>query len=224
MPREAHPTPEKIQTVQELSDLFAQAKGVYLADFTGLNVEQVNELRRNFHQQQVIYRVVKNTLIRHAAEQTGYQDLIPHLEGPTALAISVHDGVVPVRLISDFVKGKEKQIPVLKAGILEGLFVPSTDMDMIKNIPSREVLLSQILFLVQSPISGLLGTFNEILRTFLSVLEAVIEKKRAEGGAEAALASAPEAAPESAPETAPESTPEAAPESTPEAPAAAPEE
>jgi large subunit ribosomal protein L10 len=68
MPREAHPTQVKLDTVQELSELFGQAKGIYLADFTGLNVEQVNELRRNMHKQQVIYKVVKNTLIRHAAE------------------------------------------------------------------------------------------------------------------------------------------------------------
>jgi large subunit ribosomal protein L10 len=178
MPREAHPTPIKLDTVKDLSELFSQAKGIYLADFSGLNVEQVNELRRNFHKQQAVYKVVKNTLIRHAAENAGFQNLVPFLEGPTALAISLQDPVLPVRLIADFHKGKEKPIPTIKAGILEGLFVNADQMDQVKNIPSREVLLSQILSVMQAPIANFVGVLNEIVRSFLSVLEAVIEKKR----------------------------------------------
>jgi large subunit ribosomal protein L10 len=182
MPREAHPTQVKLDTVQELSELFGQAKGIYLADFTGLNVEQVNELRRNMHKQQVIYKVVKNTLIRHAAENAGFKDLVPFLEGPTALAVSMQDPVLPVRLITDFHKGKEKQIPIIKAGMLEGLFINSDQVAVVRDIPSREVLLSQILSCLEAPMANLVGIMNEIIRTFLSVLEGVIEKKRAAEG------------------------------------------
>jgi large subunit ribosomal protein L10 len=188
MPREAHPTNQKVQTVEDLSHLFQEAKGIYLADFTGLNVEQVNDLRRTFFKQQVVYKVVKNTLIRHACENTGYQDLIQHLEGPTALAISLNDPVLPLRLITDFHKGKEKAIPVIKAGILEGQYVGSADVQKVKDIPSREVLLSQILSLLQSPLSGFLGTLNEVLRSFVAVLEAIIQKK---GGAPPAAGEEP---------------------------------
>ncbi len=181
MPRQAHPTPEKIQSVKELSDLFLQAKGIYLADFTGLNVEEVNELRRNFHKQQVIYKVAKNTLIRHAAENAGYEDLLPHLEGPTAIALSRLDPALPVRLIADFTKGKEKQIPVLKAGILEGRYISAQEVEIVRNIPNKEVLLAQVLGLLQSPLANFVGTLNEIIRSFLAVLEAVIQKKQAAG-------------------------------------------
>ncbi len=187
MSHPAHPTPEKIQTVQELNDLFQNAKGIYLADFTGLNVEEVNELRRNFYKQQVLYKVVKNTLIRHACEAAGLKELLPVLEGPTALAISVQDGVLPVRLIADFTKGKEKQAPVIKAGMLEGTFLSADKMSVVKNIPSREVLLAQILSLLQSPIANFVGVLNEIVRSFLAVLEAIIQKKQAD------LTPAPEA-------------------------------
>jgi large subunit ribosomal protein L10 len=181
MTRQAHPTQQKIETVKALSDLFRQAKGIYLADFTGLNVEQVNELRSIFFKQNVIYRVVKNTLIRQACENTGYQDLLRHLEGPTALAISLHDPVLPVRLISDFTKGKEPQAPVIKAGMLEKLYIGADQISTVKDIPSREVLLSQILSVLQSPLAGFVGVLNEVLRSFLSVLDAVIEKKKAAG-------------------------------------------
>lgn len=181
MTRQAHPTQQKIDTVKALSDLFQQAKGIYLADFTGLNVEQVNELRSLFYKQNAIYRVVKNTLIRQACEKSGYQDLLQHLEGPTALAISLHDPVLPVRLISEFTKGKEPQMPVIKAGMLEKLYVGADQIGAVKDIPSREVLLSQILSALQSPLAGFVGVLNEVLRSFLSVLDAVIEKKKAAG-------------------------------------------
>jgi large subunit ribosomal protein L10 len=152
-------------------------------------VEGVNELRRNFHKQRVIYKVVKNTLIRQACETAGYQDLIPHLQGPTALALSMHDPVLPVKIISDFTKGKEKQIPIIKAGLLEGAFIGAADVEKVQNIPSREVLLSQILSLLESPLAGFLGTLNEIVRSFLAVLEAIIQKRQTAGeGVEAAPA------------------------------------
>ena len=181
MSPQAHPNTQKIESVEELNQLFQQAKGLYLADFTGLNVEEVNELRRHFHKQQIVYKVVKNTLIRHACETSGYQALIPHLEGPTALAVSTHDPVLPVKLISDFTKGKEKQAPVIKAGMLEGSYITTADVEKIRNIPSREVLLGQILSVLQGPLVGVVSTLNEIVRSFLAVLEAIIQKKQAAG-------------------------------------------
>jgi len=193
MSPQAHPNAQKIEAVQELNQLFQQAKGIYLADFTGLNVEEVNELRRNFHKQQIVYKVVKNTLIRHACEISGNKDLIPHLQGPTALAVSMHDPVLPVRLISDFTKGKEKQIPVIKAGMLEGSYITTADVEKVRNIPSREVLLGQILSILQGPLAGLVGTLNEIVRSFLAVLEAVIQKKQAAGESASSAAPATEA-------------------------------
>ena len=184
MSPEAHPTPEKIQAVKELSDLFEKSKGLYFADFTGLNVEQVNKLRGNLREAEVIYRVAKNTLIRRACENAGYKNLIPFLEGPTAIAVSLNDPVVPVRLISDFHKGLGKPIPLIKAGILENVFISADDIKFIKDIPPREVLLSIILSALQSPVANFVMTLNEIVRSFVAVLQAVIDKKKAAGETE----------------------------------------
>lgn len=178
MDYEPHPTPKKHEVVKELTELFEQAKGLYLADFTGLNVEEANALRRSFRKQRVVYRVVKNTLIRHACCDAGYQDLIPHLEGPTALAISFDDPVLPVRLVADFVKDKEKETPVFKAGMLEKAYVGPDIIKSIKDIPSREVLLAQILSSVQAPLVNFVVVLNEVLRSFMAVLQAVIDKKQ----------------------------------------------
>lgn len=185
MNHEPHPTPQKVEIVKELADLLKRGKGIYLADFTGLNVEKANELRRGFRDRSIIYRVEKNTLIRQACRDLGYDDLIPFLEGPTALAVSFDDAVLPVRFLGDFVKEMEKPTPIIKAGLVEERFVSAADIALLKDIPSREVLLAQILASLQAPLVNIVMVFNEVVRSFLSVLQAVIEKKRASGEGEA---------------------------------------
>ncbi|MFH1861813.1 MAG: 50S ribosomal protein L10 [bacterium] len=179
MPLEPHPTPEKIETVQELTEIFQRAKGVYLADFKGLNVEQINRLRSNFRKHNIVYKVVKNTLIRHSCESVGYAELIPYLEGPTALAVTLDDPVLPVRLITDFHKGMDNPLPVIKAAILEKRFIPASDVLALKDIPSSEVLIAMIIGSLQAPMANFVGTLNEIVRSFLGVLDAIIAQKKA---------------------------------------------
>lgn len=182
MDYQSHPTEKKINTVKELTELFAQAKGLYLADFTGLNVEQANELRTHFHKEEVLYRVVKNTLLRHACKEIGYENLIPHLEGPTAIALSMDDPVAPVRIIADFTKKQQdKKTPVIKAGILEENYISADDVAILKNIPPKDVILAQILAGLQAPVANFVGVLNEILRSFVGVLQAIIDKKQAAG-------------------------------------------
>lgn len=181
MNTEAHPTPKKVETVEELTDLLEKAQGLYLADFTGLNVKDVNELRSNFRGQNAVYRVYKNSLLEHACKKAGFEDLIPHLEGPTALALSFDDPVTPVRLIADFVKGKDTETPVIKAGLLEKNYVDAKTIKSLRNIPPREVLIAQILATMQAPVANFVIILNEIVRSFLAVLHAVSEKKQATG-------------------------------------------
>jgi len=181
MDYQSHPTEKKKEVVAELTDLFGQAKGIYLADFTGLNVEQANELRSMFHKEEVIYRVVKNTLIQNACENADLKDLNKHLVGPTALAISITDPVAPVRVISDFNKDQTQKTPVIKAGMVESVYVGTDEIERIKSIPPRDVLLSQIISCVQAPVADFVGVLNEIVRSFVGVLQAVIDKKQSEG-------------------------------------------
>jgi large subunit ribosomal protein L10 len=183
MDYEAHPTDKKKEIVQELTDLFEQSKGLYLADFTGLNVEMANELRATCHKENVVYRVVKNTLIEHACINAGFKDLVQHLDGPTALAISTEDPVAPIRVLTGFVKNLEKKTPVIKAGMLENEYVGSEGIAKLKDIPPKEVLLAQILSCLQMPAAEFVGVLNEIVRSFVAVIQAVIDKKQAEESA-----------------------------------------
>ncbi|TKJ40437.1 50S ribosomal protein L10 [candidate division LCP-89 bacterium B3_LCP] len=185
MNTEAHPTQKKVETVEELTELLEKAQGLYLADFTGLNVKEANQLRRDFRGNNAIYRVYKNTLLEHACRKVGFDELIQHLEGPTALALSMEDPVAPVRIIADFVKGKDKETPVIKAGILEKNYLDADRIKPLKNIPPREILLAQIFSSMEAPVTNFVMVLNEIVRSFLGVIQAVVDKKNADGGGEA---------------------------------------
>ena len=97
-------TPAKIQVVEELTSLLASAKGVYLTDFTGLTVEQMQDLRRKCRKEQIEYRVVKRTLLQRAARGSGLPALDAGLNGPCGIVVSLTDEVAPARVLSDFAK------------------------------------------------------------------------------------------------------------------------
>ena len=166
---------EKEHVVDEIAEQLKQAKGIYLTDFTGLNVEQMSELRTKFREAGVEYRVVKNSLTRLSAKKGGMDDVIEYLTGPTALAFGIVDSVAPARIISDFAKKNEK--PQIKVGFVDGEFVGADAIATIIKIPPREVLLGQVVGVFSAPISSFVGTLNGLLRSLVGTLEAVRVKK-----------------------------------------------
>ena len=101
-------TPAKIQVVEELTSLLGTAKGVYLTDFTGLTVEQMQDLRRKCRKEQIEYRVVKRTLLQRAARGSGLPALDAGLNGPCGIVVSQTDQVAPARVLADFAKANDK--------------------------------------------------------------------------------------------------------------------
>ena len=171
--------PEKEAAVAELAREFEQASGIYLADFTGLTVSAVEELRRNLRAEGVQYRVVKNTLARLAATQAAREELVPFFQGPTAVAWGGEDAVAPARVLARFIKEHEK--PALKAGLVEGRLLASRDLARVAALPQREVLYSQLLGTLQAPLTGLAMVLTGVMRNLVGVLSE-IEKKREAGG------------------------------------------
>jgi large subunit ribosomal protein L10 len=169
------PKAEKERVVEEIVEQFKKAKGIYLTDFTGLNVEQMTQLRTNFREAGVEYRVVKNSLTRLSATKAGLDNVVDYLIGPTALAIGIDDSVAPARIVADFAKKTEK--PKIKVGIVEGELVEGEDIESIIRIPPREVLISQVVGAFSAPISGLVGTLSGVIRNLIGTLEAVRVKK-----------------------------------------------
>ncbi len=168
----------KVSKVAEINENLSKAKSVFLTDFTGLTVEEVTRLRKEFRKANVKYLVVKNTLARISAKELGYDKIIPYLQGPTGIAIAFDDPVAPVRIIYDFRKDKEK--PAIKAAWLEGQLLNRQEAEEIRNIPPREVLLAQLLGTMKAPLTNFVGGLQSLLTKLVLVINAIKDKKESQ--------------------------------------------
>ena len=146
--------------VQAIVDDITGAESVVLVDYRGLTVAQDTELRKQLREAGVTYKVYKNTMIRFAAKGTEFEALEPHLEGPTALAVSKEDATAPARVLAEFAKKADKL--ELKAGVVEGTYYDEKGIQVIATIPSREILLGKLLGSIQSPIANFARVINQI--------------------------------------------------------------
>ena len=150
---------EKTATIAALHERFKQAKVTLLATSQGLSVAKVQQLRRAVKQAGGEYKVAKNTFARRALKETAYAKLEALLEGPTGLVFGYADPVAVAKVLVKFAEENEKLS--IKAGILgEQVLEPAAVSDLAK-LPSREVLLAQLLGLLQAPAAQLLRTIQE---------------------------------------------------------------
>lgn len=173
-------TPEKQATVAALKEELASSKGIVLVTYKGLTVAQDLELRRAIRAAGVTYKVIKNTLTRIAAKEQGIDELIPHLEGTTAMASSADDAVAPAKAINDFIKKNKLDdagVLVIKAGMVDGKVISVDEVKALANLPSREVLIAKLLGSMQAPIANSVGVMQGIIRKVVYALNAVREKK-----------------------------------------------
>lgn len=166
---------EKQVIVQEIAEKMNLSKSMVICDYRGLNVQQVTELRRKLREAGVEYKVLKNTMVRFAAQQVGIEGLEDILNGPTAVAFGIEDPVAPAKILSDFAKTNEKL--QIKAGVLDKKVISVDKVKALADIPSREVLLSMVLRGMQGPISGLINVLQGNIRNLVYVLSAIQEKK-----------------------------------------------
>ncbi len=168
---------EKQLVVEDIKQKFQGSTGVVLADYRGLTVSQVTNLRVELRQAGVEYRVLKNTMVRRAANELGLEGLDPYLEGPTALAFSP-DPVAGAKILSEFTK-KNKNLTI-KAGVVEGKVVGPEKVKDLASLPSREVLLSQVLAGIQGPLQGMVNVLQGPIRKLGYALEEVRKLKEAQ--------------------------------------------
>ncbi len=169
--------PEKHEQVEALKTKFGAAKGIVLADFTGVTVAEVSDLRRKCREARVEYKVVKNSLARIAARETNLGELVEHFDGPIAIALSSVDSVAPARVLSDFVKRYQKL--TLKVGYFEGRIYAGAQVREIASLPPREHLLAQVVGVVQAPLSQLIWCIESVVRNLVTVIDQAA--KKAEG-------------------------------------------
>ncbi|AGC68980.1 50S ribosomal protein L10 [Thermoclostridium stercorarium subsp. stercorarium DSM 8532] len=163
--------------VKELSEKMKAAKSFILADYRGLTVEQDTKMRREMRAAGVEYTVIKNSIIRFAAQENGY-DLNQYLVGPTALAISLNDPVAPSKLLTKFAKEFEKL--EIKAGVVEGKIVDINGIKAIASLPSKEELVAKVVGGLSGPLYGIVNVLNANIRGLVVALNAIAEKKQAE--------------------------------------------
>jgi len=170
--------PEKQQEVEALKTKFGAAKGIVLADYTGVTVAEVSELRRKCRAAKVEYKVVKNTLARIAAREVSLGELADHFDGPIAVALSSVDSVAPAKVLSDFSKHYQKL--TLKAGYFDGRVYSEAQVKEIAMLPPKEQLLGQVIGAVQAPMTQLVYCIESVLRNLVTVIDEAGKKNAAE--------------------------------------------
>ena len=174
------PTEEKVAAVSELAEVMKASKGIYLADYSGLDVPTVTLLRKKLREESVNFRVIKNRLALLAVKEADVKGLDGMFAGMTGLVTSEEDAVTPARVLAEFADQADG-LPKLKAGYIEGTVYVEAQLETLAKLPSREVLLGKLVGAVQSPISGLAFCLGGVLQKLVGTLDAVRAKKDEEG-------------------------------------------
>lgn len=140
---------EKVQLVQEISQRLRDSKSTIVADYRGLTVAEVTELRKKLREAGVEFKVLKNTMTRRATAEVGLTDLDEYLTGPNAIAFSYEDVTAPAKILNDF--AKDHKALEIKAGVVEGRVVSLDEVKALATLPSREGLISMFLSVLQAP-------------------------------------------------------------------------
>lgn len=168
---------DKKAIVAEVNEAASGALSAVIADYRGLTVSEMTELRKQAREQKVYLRVVRNTLARRAVEGTEFECLAESLVGPTILAFSMEDPGAAARIIKEYAKGHDDlEVKALAVG---GTLYGASEIDRLAKLPTREQALGQLAGLLQAPIAKFARTLNEVPSGFARVLAAVKDQKAA---------------------------------------------
>ena len=178
---------EKAATVADLTARLKASSTAVLADYRGMTVGQMRELRSKLRGGGIEMVVVKNTLARRAAKAAGYEPLSAELVGPVAMLFAVDDVSAPARILNEYIRANRKM--VIKAGLLEGQVIKAEAVTELADLPSREVLLSRLLGAMQAPLGNLASVLQAPISTLARTLDALRLQKESQSPAGAAAAS-----------------------------------
>lgn len=168
---------KKEEVLQELVEKFKTAKSVVFAEYRGLTVKQVGEVRNQLREQGIYYKVAKKTLLNLAAQQAGFKSIpVEYMEGPISAVFSFQDEVSGPKII--YKLGKEFEGLSLKGGLMDGQAFGAAQAVQLAQIPSKEELIAKMLGSLQAPIRGFHGVLHGSIRQFVGTLQAVVDKKQ----------------------------------------------
>ena len=170
---------EKKQIVEDLRGRFAKSSVVILTDFKGLDVASVSELRRRLKEAGIEYKVVKNTLMARASQDTPISVLKDHFKGPGAVAIGYHDPVAPAKILTKFADDSKKL--EIRAAVLNGKLIDLGGIRALAALPSREVLLGQLLAVMLEVPTSVVRVLAGVPRGLVNLLAALKDQQEAAG-------------------------------------------
>lgn len=165
----------KREIVEEIKEKISKAQSIVLVDYRGLNAEQLTELRKRYRSAGVEYKVYKNTMMRFAFKDAGYEEFNKYLEGPNAIAFGYDDPVQVAKITNEF--AKENKNLEIKAGIVDGKVIDVQGVKSLAELPSREVLIAQVLGGFNAPLQGFVNVLQGTIRSLAIVLNAIKEKQ-----------------------------------------------
>jgi large subunit ribosomal protein L10 len=169
------PTQKKIDTVAELKGRIERATLVASAEYRGLRVKEMVEMRRRLREAGIEVKVVKNSLLRLAAEETGKGDLLQIIEGPTALAVSYGDVIEAAKALSGYAQGAPQGFAI-RGGFMDGAVLSAQDIRDLVRIPPKPVLLAQFMGQMQSPLAGFVGLMESPLRVLMGLMQSLLSE------------------------------------------------
>jgi large subunit ribosomal protein L10 len=174
---------EKERVVAELTERLQGAETLIVADYRGLTVTQIAELRGKLYEHGARFSVVKNSLTKRAAESAGVEPLLALLEGPTAIAFLESDGD-PVAVAKALDDAARTETITLKGGLLDGAEIGADDIKQLAKLPPAETLRAQLVGAVAGPMTAVVGLFAAPMRELVGVIDARIRQLEEQGGAE----------------------------------------
>ena len=168
---------EKQKITEDLHLRFSKTEIVVVADYKGLDVSSMNDLRRKLREEDIEFQVAKNTHLMRAAKDTDVALIQDYFKGPSAVALSYKDPVAPAKILTQFAKDNQKL--EIKAGVLKDKVLDVDAIKALAKLPSREVLLGQLLSVLNEVPTSFVRTIAEIPRSLLNVLAAIRDQKEA---------------------------------------------
>ncbi|MCD6205797.1 MAG: 50S ribosomal protein L10 [Candidatus Marinimicrobia bacterium] len=171
------PNAKNLKIVEEVSEKFSNARGIFFTNYKGMTVEQINNLRRELHAANVEYKVAKKTLSRIAAKNAGFESIDELMDGQTGIAFSYDDPSSPGKIISEYIKKNKLDNLNITGCIFEREIFGADKVGAIISLPSKDELLSSLVGTLAAPMSNLVATLRGSMSQLVGVLKSLSEKK-----------------------------------------------
>lgn len=170
---------EKTDVISEVKEILEKSSAVYLTDYSGITVSEIDEIRNQFRKEGVKYKVFKNTLFERALKESGkYEKLADHLVGMTGYAFTNADNpVIPAKIIKKYFTQTQKL--QLKACYIEDQYFDGSRLNELASLPSKKEIIGGIVSSINAPASGIVGAINAVVRDLVNVIDQIAQKKEA---------------------------------------------